>query len=64
MVAVGATELIESLGPQAIDDILVGHYVPLLEFNRNGREHIDRQTLNETNWVRPSERRQRAELLV
>src|ERR1035441_615907 len=29
----GATELIESLGPQAIDDILVGHYVPLLEFN-------------------------------
>ena len=33
MVAVGATELIESLGPQAIDDILVGHYVPLLEFN-------------------------------
>jgi type II secretory pathway predicted ATPase ExeA len=31
---------------------------------RNGREHIDRQILNETNWVPPSERRQRAELLV
>jgi DNA transposition AAA+ family ATPase len=31
---------------------------------RNGREQIDRQILNETNWVPPSERRQRAELLV
>ncbi len=31
---VGAAELTESLGPQAIDDIPVGHYVPLLEFNR------------------------------
>jgi hypothetical protein len=37
VVAVGATELIESLGPQAIDDILVGHYVPLLEFNQTER---------------------------
>jgi len=30
---VGAAELRESLGPQAIGDIPVGHYVPLLEFN-------------------------------
>src|SRR5450755_3398152 len=30
----GAAELTESLGPQAIDDIPVGHYVPLLEFNQ------------------------------
>jgi hypothetical protein len=30
---VGAAELTESLGPPAIDDIPVGHYVPLLEFN-------------------------------
>lgn len=31
---------------------------------RKGRERIDEQTLNETDWVRPSERRQRAELMV
>jgi pyridoxine 5-phosphate synthase len=31
---VGAAELTESLGPQAIHDIPVGHYVPLLEFNQ------------------------------
>jgi hypothetical protein len=30
---VGAAELTERLAPQAIDDIPVGHYVPLLEFN-------------------------------
>jgi hypothetical protein len=33
VVAVGSAELTESLGPQAIDDIPMGHYVPLLEFN-------------------------------
>lgn len=31
---------------------------------RKGRERIDEQVLKETDWVRPSERRQRAELLV
>lgn len=31
---------------------------------RKGRERIDMQGLNETDWIRPSERRQRAELLV
>jgi hypothetical protein len=36
VVAVGAAELIESLGPLAIDDIPVGHYVTLLEFNLLG----------------------------
>jgi hypothetical protein len=34
---VGAAELTERLAPQAIDDIPVGHYVPLLEFNQYGR---------------------------
>jgi hypothetical protein len=33
LIAMGAAELTESLGPPAIDDIPVGHYVPLLEFN-------------------------------
>ena len=33
----GAAELTERLAPQAIDDIPVGHYVPLLEFNRVDR---------------------------
>src|SRR5450755_4149747 len=40
---VGAAELIESLGPLAIDDIPVGHYVPLLEFNlplKNGSNRL------------------------
>jgi hypothetical protein len=31
---------------------------------RKGRERIDRQVLDGTDWVRPSERRQRAELLI
>ena len=31
---------------------------------RKGRERIDTRGLDETDWVRPSERRQRAELLV
>jgi type II secretory pathway predicted ATPase ExeA len=31
---------------------------------RQGRERIDEKTLHATDWVRPSERRQRAELLV
>jgi hypothetical protein len=31
---------------------------------RKGCERIDSQSLNQTDWVRPSERRQRAELLV
>jgi hypothetical protein len=35
VVALGAAELTESLGPQAIDDISMGHYVPLLEFNQH-----------------------------
>jgi hypothetical protein len=33
VVAVGSAELTESLGPQAIDNIPMGHYVFLLEFN-------------------------------
>jgi len=41
VVAVGAAELIESLGPLAIDDIPVGHYVPLLEFNLDEKTNID-----------------------
>ena len=31
---------------------------------RKGRERIDSESLKETEWVRPSERRQRAELMV
>lgn len=31
---------------------------------RNGCEQIDSRSLNQTDWVRPSERRQRAELMV
>jgi hypothetical protein len=34
VVAVGAAELTKSLCPPAIDEIPVGHYVPLLEFNQ------------------------------
>jgi hypothetical protein len=37
---VGAAELTERLAPQAIDDIPVGHYVPLLEFNLNTIKYI------------------------
>jgi hypothetical protein len=33
VVAVRSAELTESLGPQAIDNIPMGHYVFLLEFN-------------------------------
>jgi hypothetical protein len=39
VVAVGSAELTESLGPQAIDDIPMGHYVPLLEFNPSMPKH-------------------------
>jgi type II secretory pathway predicted ATPase ExeA len=31
---------------------------------RKGRESVDEHVLNETDWVRPSQRRQRAELMV
>jgi hypothetical protein len=33
---VGSAELPESLGPQAIDDIPIGHYLPLAEFSQDG----------------------------
>jgi len=59
VVAVGAAELTESIGPQAIDDIPVGHYVPLLEFNHftAGSSEVDIEALaaryqNEDFWRR------------
>jgi hypothetical protein len=45
MAALGAAELTESLGSQAIDDISRGHYIPLLEFNLHSvvkrSDHVD-----------------------
>jgi hypothetical protein len=45
---VGAAELTERLAPQAIDDIPVGHYVPLLEFNlkNSGKLEVAQQIAN------------------
>jgi len=61
----------ESLGKQllAMSEGTIGALSSLLNRAaaaaiRKGRERIDSRTLNETAWVRPSERRQRAELLV